>query len=143
MEGFNSYYTRNLSEETPAAFKDLLQRSHPIEDILETSKEDREAGPVSGVEDEATFPDTNTDMLRPSPATLDEREEQLEEVKDSDNASVMEQADRIEQMNLELKDPPISKPIQTYLDESLPDLLKSGSPLRRRVSSPVADTVRY
>ncbi|XP_017348251.1 bicaudal-D-related protein 2-like [Ictalurus punctatus] len=142
MEGFNSYYTRNLSEETPAAFKDLLQRSHPIEDILETSKEDREAGPVSGVEDEATFPDTNTDMLRPSPATLDEREEQLEEVKDSDNASVMEQADRIEQMNLELKDPPISKPIRTYLDESLPDLLKSGSPLRRRVSSPVADTLK-
>ncbi|XP_053504719.1 bicaudal-D-related protein 2-like [Ictalurus furcatus] len=81
-------------------------------------------------------------MLRPSPATLDEREEQLEEVKDSDNASVMEQADRIEQMNLELKDPPISKPIQTYLDESLPDLLKSGSPLRRRVSSPVADTLK-
>ncbi|KAB5548872.1 hypothetical protein PHYPO_G00060690 [Pangasianodon hypophthalmus] len=142
MEGFNSYYTTHLSEDTPAAFRDLLQPSHSIEDIHETSRDDRGAGPVSAVEDEATFPDTNTEMLRPTPSILDDREEQLEEDKDSDNASVMEQGDRIEQMNLESKDPTLSKPIRLFLDESLPDLLRSGSPLRRRVSSPVSDTLK-
>ncbi|KAG7321457.1 hypothetical protein KOW79_015872 [Hemibagrus wyckioides] len=81
-------------------------------------------------------------MLRPTPSTLDEEEEQLEEVKDSDNSRVMEQSDRIEQMNLESKDPAMSKSIRSYLDESLPDLLRSGSPLRRRVSSPVSDTLK-
>ncbi|MCJ8740784.1 hypothetical protein PDJAM_G00062900 [Pangasius djambal] len=142
MEGFNSYSITHLSEDMPTAFTDLLQPSHPIEDILETSRDDQGAGPVSAVEDEATFPDANTEMLRPTPSMLDDREEQLEEVKDSDNASVMEQGDRIEQMNLESKDPTLSKPIRSFLDESLPDLLRSGSPLRRRVSSPVSDTLK-
>lgn len=143
MEGFNSYYTTHQSEGMPAAFKDLLQPSHPTEDIHETSRDFQGAGPVSAVADEATFPDTNTEMLRPTPSTLDDGEEQLEEVKDSDNISVLEQGDRTEQMNIRSKDQTLSKPIQSFLDERLPDLLRSGSPLRRRVSSPVSDTVRY
>lgn len=143
MEGSNSFSTAHLGEDMPTAFRDPLLPSHPIEDLQETSRDGQGAGPVSAIEEEATFPNAKTELLRPTPATLDEREEQLEEVKDCDNASVMEQADRIEQMNMESKDPKLSKPIRSYLDESLPDLLRSGSPLRRRVSSPVSDTVRY
>lgn len=140
MEGFNLYYTSHRNKDTAAPFSDL---SHPIDDMHETSRECQREGLVSALEDEATFLDTNTTMLRPTPSMLDEAEEQLEEVKDSDNSSVMKQSDRIEQMNLESKDSAMSKSIRSYLDESLPDLLRSGSPLRRRVSSPVSDTVRY
>lgn len=143
MESFNSFYTSNLSAGTPGVFRDLLQPSHPIEDILVTSKEDQEAGPVSAAGDEAMFPNTKPGSSRPTPFTTGEREEQLDEVKDCDNANVMEQADRIGQLNLQSNDPTLNKPIRSYMDESLPDLLRSGSPLRRRVSSPVSDTVRY
>lgn len=142
MEGFNLCYSSHLNEDTPATFRDLLQPSQPIDNMHETNKDRQGEGLVSAVEDEATFPGTNTTMLRPT-RSLDEREEQLEEVKDSDISSVMEQSNKIEQMNLGSKDPIMNKSIRSYLDESLPDLLRSGSPLRRRVSSPVSDTVRY
>lgn len=33
-------------------------------------------------------------------------------------------------------------PNRSFMDEELPDLLRSGSPLRRRVSSPVSDTLK-
>ncbi|XP_027013356.2 bicaudal-D-related protein 2-like isoform X1 [Tachysurus fulvidraco] len=142
MEGFNLCYSSHLNEDTPATFRDLLQPSQPIDNMHETSKDHQGEGLVSAVEDEATFPGTNTTMLRPTPSTLDEREEQLEEVKDNDISTVMEQSNKIEQMNLESKDPIMNKSIRSYLDESLPDLLRSGSPLRRRVSSPVSDTLK-
>ncbi|KAK3524359.1 hypothetical protein QTP70_028026 [Hemibagrus guttatus] len=142
MEGFKPHYTSHLEEDTPAAFRDPLQPSHPIDNMHETSREHQGEGLVSAVEDEATFLDTNMTMLRQTPSTLDEGDEQLEEGKDSDNSSVMEQSDRLEQMNLESKDPAMNKSIRSYLDESLPDLLRSGSPLRRRVSSPVSDTLK-
>lgn len=35
----------------------------------------------------------------------------------------------------------LSVPPRQYVDGTLPDLLRSGSPLRRRVSSPVSNTV--
>lgn len=134
------YNATPLGKDTTADFKDELQPSHPIEAMIETSR----TGPDSTINDEATFLNTNMEMLRASPSMLNEREEQLEEeVKDCDNISVMEQADRLDQINLETKDSTLGKPIRSYLDESLPDLLRSGSPLRRRVSSPVSDTVRY
>lgn len=137
MESFNSYYTSHLNEDLPVASRDLLQPSHPIEDVHETSMDGRGEATVSATEY------TNTEILRISPSMLNEKEEQLEVVKDCDNTGVMEQADRINQMTLESKDPTLGKSIRSYLDESLPDLLRSGSPLRRRVSSPVSDTVRY
>lgn len=143
MEGLKLHYNFHLNEEAPAAYRDFLQPSHPIDNMHETNRDRRREGLVSAIEDEEIFPDTNTTMLRPTASMLDDREGQLEEVKNSDNASVMEQADRIGQINLESKDLTISKTIRSYLDESLPDLLRSGSPLRRRVSSPVSDTVRY
>lgn len=34
-------------------------------------------------------------------------------------------------------------PNRSFMDEALPDLLRSGSPLRRRVSSPVSATVSH
>ncbi|TSL04266.1 Sulfatase-modifying factor 2 [Bagarius yarrelli] len=142
MENLNLYYTSHLNEDKRSfsAFSDLLQ---PIEGIRETSKDHREEGLVSVGESEATFPHTNnmSKMLRSTPSVLEEKEDQLEEVKDTDNAGVMKQADQLEQMNLS-KDPTMNKPIRSYLDESLPDLLRSGSPLRRRVSSPVSDTLK-
>lgn len=37
--------------------------------------------------------------------------------------------------------PAMNSPRRPYVDGTLPDLLRSGSPLRRRVSSPVSNTV--
>lgn len=139
MEDFNSYYSTHLSRDTTTDLRDQLQPSHPIEDMPETSR----ASPDSTSNEEATFLNTNTEMSRTSPPMLSAREEQQEEVKDCNNESVMEQAERLDQINLESNDSSLGKPIRSYLDESLPDLLRSGSPLRRRVSSPVSDTVRY
>lgn len=143
MEDFNSYYRTHWSEDRSAAFKDPLQPSHLIEDLHETSRDVREADPVSAVVDEVAFPSTNMAMMKPTPATLDDGGDLLDEIKDSDKTNVLEQADQIGQMNIGSKAQTTSKPFQSFLNESLPDLLRSGSPLQRRVSSPVSDTVRY
>ena len=37
--------------------------------------------------------------------------------------------------------PAMSSPLRHYIDGTVPDLLRSGSPLQRRVSSPVSNTV--
>ncbi|KAF7697132.1 bicaudal-D-related protein 2-like [Silurus meridionalis] len=140
MEGLSPY--SNPCEDTPAGFRDLLQPSNLVEDLLQSRKHSLQKVPDFAEKDEAIFFDTNTDTLGPTPSTLDERVEQLEEIKDSANSNIMEQTDGIEQMTLGSKDPTLGKPIRAYLDESLPDLLRSGSPLRRRVSSPVSDTLK-
>lgn len=140
MESFKPYYLTHLTEEIPAAFRDPVKSSHPVGDMHETSRDGLGGGHVSAIQDEASVPATNTELLRPAPSTLNERDEQLE---DSNNSSVMKQTNGIEQLSLESKDQSLSKPIRAYLDEGLPDLLRSGSPLRRRVSSPMSDTVRH
>ncbi|KAF5906994.1 bicaudal D-related protein 1-like, partial [Clarias magur] len=141
MESFKPYYSTQLTE-VPAAFRDPIKSTHPVGNMHETSRDDLEGGPVSAIQDEASIPGTNTELLRSAPSTLNESDEQLEDIKDSDNSNVMEQTNGIEQLSLESKDQSLSKPIRAYLDESLPDLLRSGSPLRRRVSSPMSDTLK-
>ncbi|XP_056093085.1 bicaudal-D-related protein 2-like [Rhinichthys klamathensis goyatoka] len=71
-------------------------------------------------------------------STLDELQEQL--VVDHEGNS----NDTVETGQTEHSDPDgAPKPPRSYIDEGLPDLLRSGSPLRRRVSSPVSATLKH
>ncbi|XP_062868226.1 bicaudal-D-related protein 2-like [Trichomycterus rosablanca] len=67
----------------------------------------------------------------------------MEPIDERESSSVMDQAGGVGRIRLDSgAEPPLNKPIRSYMDESLPDLLRSGSPLRRRVSSPVSDTLK-
>ncbi|XP_026108028.1 BICD family-like cargo adapter 1 [Carassius auratus] len=81
-------------------------------------------------EDSISSHDTDRESNSSPLCTLDELQEQLTV---DDNSAEAEQSDP--------NAPP--KPARSYLDEVLPDLIRSGSPLRRRVSSPVSATLKH
>ncbi|KAL6470061.1 hypothetical protein MHYP_G00211800 [Metynnis hypsauchen] len=138
MEALDSFSTAKSRSDTLATFRDLLQTSLPIEQIhlRITSEDDLDPCHVSP-EEEADFQDTDSTEL----PTLDEEKEQLEEV--NNNSSMTDQADRIEELTLDSgPDSSLNKPVQSYVDETLPDLLRGGKPLSRRVSSPMSNTLK-
>ncbi|KAL7853939.1 hypothetical protein AOLI_G00207830 [Acnodon oligacanthus] len=138
MEALDSFSTPKSRSDTLATFRDLLQTSLPIEQIhlRITSEDDLDPCHVSP-EEEADFQDIDSTEL----PTLDEEQEQLEEVNDS--SSMTGQADRIEELTLDSgPDSSLNKAVQSYVDETLPDLLRGGKPLSRRVSSPVSSTLK-
>ncbi|XP_076836472.1 bicaudal-D-related protein 2-like [Brachyhypopomus gauderio] len=109
---------------------------------MKISEDDPEPGRVSSME-EVDFKHTNRNTLNVPLSVVDEGQEHLVEDKDSESPGVIAQADGMERLTLKSgPDPSLNKPIRAYLDEALPDLLRSGSPLRRRVSSPVSDTLK-
>lgn len=94
-------------------FRDLLVSPLNTEEVHRRLTDD---------EDSISSRDTDRESNSSSLCTLDELQEQL---------AVAEQSD------------PNAPPKPVRLDEALPDLLRSGSPLRRRVSSPVSATVSH
>ncbi|XP_065143074.1 bicaudal-D-related protein 2-like [Paramisgurnus dabryanus] len=73
-------------------------------------------------------------------SSLEELQEQLDG--DNDNSGGTERNHGPEQMTVVDSDSGHRNPSRSYIDEALPDLLRSGSPLRRRVSSPVSVTLK-
>ncbi|XP_072518636.1 bicaudal-D-related protein 2-like [Salminus brasiliensis] len=144
MEALDSSSTFRGRQNTLATIRDLLQTSLPIEQIHLRLTSEEDPDPCHGsFEEEGDFINNDEERLGPELLTLDEEKEPLEMVKDSDSSSMTEEADGLEQLTLDSgPEPSLDKPIRTYLDETLPDLLRSGSPLRRRVSSPVSNTLK-
>ncbi|KAK2872755.1 hypothetical protein QQF64_017606 [Cirrhinus molitorella] len=109
-------------------FRDLLESPLTTEEVHRRLTDD---------EDSVSSHDTDRESNSSPLCTLDELQEQLTVVTgqtdDSRFMSAVEQSDP--------NAPP--NPARSYLDEALPDLLRSGSPLRRRVSSPVSVTLKH
>ncbi|XP_067279696.1 bicaudal-D-related protein 2-like [Pseudorasbora parva] len=117
---------------------DTIRRDSPvtlrkIKDLLESPLSTEEVHRRL-TDDEDSISSHDTDMDRDSNSsplsTLDELQEQLTV---DDNRDHVRHADPCGP----------SKPPRSYVDEALPDLLRSGSPLRRRVSSPVSATLKH
>jgi len=124
----DTYRRGSLSLHT---LKDLLESPLTTEEMHKRLNDDK---------DSISSQDTNMDRESNSSAlsTLDEGQEQL--VVDHDG----NRDDAAETGQTEHSDPDgPPKPPRSYIDEGLPDLLRSGSPLRRRVSSPVSATVSH
>ncbi|CAM4668820.1 unnamed protein product [Leuciscus chuanchicus] len=117
-------YTRG-SQVTLLTIKDLMESPLTTEEVHKRLTEGK---------DSISSHDTNLDReSNSSPlSTLDELQEQLAGDGNSD--------DTVETDQTEHSGAP--KPPRSYIDEVLPDLLRSGSPLRRRVSSPVSATLK-
>ncbi|XP_051960966.1 bicaudal-D-related protein 2-like [Xyrauchen texanus] len=120
---------------------------HSIRDLLESSLSTEEIHKRL-TDDGNSVSSQNNDTNRAHNSqlpTLDELQEQLPVVGDNRHSTVTGQIDDPDQMTVaEDSDPdsPPRKPIRSHLDEALPDLLRSGSPIRRRVSSPVSATLK-
>lgn len=118
---------RRGSQVTLRTLQDLLESPLTTEEVHKRLTDDK---------DSISSHDANMDReSNSSPlSTLDELQEQLAVDGNSDDTVVTGQTEH--------SDPDgASKPPLSYIDEGLPDLLRSGSPLRRRVSSPVSATV--
>ncbi|KAI2651327.1 BICD family-like cargo adapter 1 [Labeo rohita] len=126
---------RRDSPVTLRTFRDLLESPLTTEEIHRRLTDD---------EDSVSSHDTDRDSNSSPLCTLDELQEQLA-VDDNSGRTETGQADDSRFMTVvEQSDPNSSpKPARSYLDEALPDLLRSGSPLRRRVSSPVSATLKH
>lgn len=115
-----------------------------IRDLLESPLTTEEVHKrLTDGEDSISSHDTDMDRQSNSSAlsTLDELQEQLAVDGNSDHTDV---TDPQYMTVVEPSDPGAPpKPPRSYIDEALPDLLRSGSPLRRRVSSPVSSTVSH
>lgn len=134
----------STSKSSPGAlltFRDLLQTPLSMEQVQLRVSSENNPDPcrISPVKEDEDYPDNDEGILSPGLATLDEDQEQLEEVNDTDSTSITDGMERL--MLDSSSDTPLNKPIRSYVDETLPDLLRSGSPLRRRMSSPVSTTV--
>ncbi|XP_056587880.1 bicaudal-D-related protein 2-like [Triplophysa dalaica] len=83
------------------------------------------------------------DTGRASLSSLGELQEQVEG--DDDDAVETGSHDGLGQRTqIENSEPDSTRnPNRSFMDEALPDLLRSGSPLRRRVSSPVSATLKH
>ncbi|XP_051537680.1 bicaudal-D-related protein 2-like [Myxocyprinus asiaticus] len=87
--------------------------------------------------------DTDRETFSSQLPTLNELQEQLAVVGDNRHSSVTGQNGYSDQMTVAEDSNPDSLPRKPkYIDEALPDLLRSGSPIRRRVSSPVSATLK-
>ncbi|XP_073680992.1 bicaudal-D-related protein 2-like [Garra rufa] len=117
-------------------FRDLLESPLATEEVHRRLTDD---------EDSVSSHDTDRDSNSSPLCTLDELQEQLAVDDNSSRTVVTGQTDNSRFMTVveqsEPNGPP--KPARSYLDEALPDLLRSGSPLRRRVSSPVSATLKH
>ncbi|KAL0162637.1 hypothetical protein M9458_042033, partial [Cirrhinus mrigala] len=124
---------RRDSPVTLRTFRDLLESPLTTVEIHRRLTDD---------EDSVSSHDTDRDSNSSPLCTLDELQEQLAVDDNSDRTVETGQTDDSRFMTVvEQSDPNRSpKPARSYLDEALPDLLRSGSPLRRRVSSPVSAT---
>ncbi|XP_016317084.1 bicaudal D-related protein 1-like [Sinocyclocheilus anshuiensis] len=111
--------------------RDSPVRLRTFRDLLESPLTTEEGHRrLTDDEDSISSHDTDRESNSSPLCTLDELQEQLAV---DDNSAVAEQSDP--------NAPPKSD--RSYLDEALPDLLRSGSPLRRRVSSPVSATLKH
>ncbi len=121
---------------TLLTFKDLLEPPLTAEKVHRRLTDD---------EDSISSHDTDGESNSSPLCTLDELQEQLAVDDSSGRTVVTGQTDDSRYMSVvEQSDPNATqKPARTYLDEALPDLLRSGSPIRRRVSSPVSVTVSH
>lgn len=120
---------RRGSQVTLRTLQDLLESPLTTEEVHKRLTDDK---------DSISSHDANMDReSNSSPlSTLDELQEQLAVDGNSDDTVVTGQTEH--------SDPDgASKPPLSYIDEGLPDLLRSGSPLRRRVSSPVSATLKH
>lgn len=117
-------------------FRDLLGSPLTAEEVHRRLTDD---------EDSISSHDTDRESNSSPLCTLDELQEQLAVDDSSGRTVVTGQADDSRFMTVvEQSDPNARpKPARSYLDEALPDLLRSGSPLRRRVSSPVSATLKH
>ncbi|KAI7796459.1 bicaudal-D-related protein 2-like [Triplophysa rosa] len=76
-------------------------------------------------------------------SSLDELQEQLEgDDEDSVETYSNDGLGQMTQIENSEPDSTSRNPNRSFIDEALPDLLRSGSPLRRRVSSPVSATLK-
>ncbi len=127
---------RRDSPVTLLTFKDLLKSPLTTEEVHRRLTDD---------EDSISSHDTGRESKSSPLRTLNEVQEQLAVEDSSGRTVVTGQTDDSRLMTaVEQADPNApQKPARTYLDEALPDLLRSGSPLSRRVSSPVSATVSH
>ncbi len=127
---------RRDSPVTLLTFKDLLKSPLTTEEVPRRLTDD---------EDSISSHDTGRESKSSPLRTLNEVQEQLAVEDSSGRTVVTGQTDDSRFMTtVEQSDPNApQKPARTYLDEALPDLLRSGSPLSRRVSSPVSATVSH
>lgn len=123
---------RRDSPVTLSTIRDLLESPLTTEEVHKRLTDD---------EDSVSSLDTDRESNSSPLCTLDELQEQL---------AVNDISGRTEDdllrftTALQDSDPDApSKPRRSYIEEALPDLLRSGSPLRRRVSSPVSVTVSH
>ncbi|XP_051956368.1 uncharacterized protein LOC127625246 [Xyrauchen texanus] len=87
--------------------------------------------------------DTDRETFSSQLPTLNEVQEQQAVVGDNRHSSETGQNGYSDQMTVAEASNPDSLPRKPkYIDEVLPDLLRSGSPIRRRVSSPVSATLK-
>ncbi len=127
---------RRDSPVTLLTFKDLLKSPLTTEEVPRRLTDD---------EDSISSHDTGRESKSSPLCTLNEVQEQLAVEHSTGRTVVTGQTDDSRLMTaVEQADPNApQKPARTYLDEALPDLLRSGSPLSRRVSSPVSATVSH
>ncbi|XP_056302789.1 bicaudal-D-related protein 2-like [Danio aesculapii] len=122
---------RKDSPVTLRTIRDLLESPMTTEEVHKRLTDD---------EDSVSSLDTDRESNSSPLCTLDELQEQLA-VNDS---SVPTEDDLRFTTGIQDSDPDApTKPCRSYIEEALPDLLRSGSPLRRRVSSPVSVTLKH
>lgn len=120
-------FTRG-SQVTLRTIKDLMESPLTTEEVHKRLTDEKDS--ISS-HDSKMDRESNSSLF-----TLDELQEPLAVDGNSD--------DTVETDQTEHSDPDgAPKAPRSYMDEVLPDLLRSGSPLRRRVSSPVSATVSH
>ncbi|XP_030638934.1 bicaudal-D-related protein 2-like [Chanos chanos] len=125
--------------------REHLQTSLTIEDESEQLTMDTDESrshSTANEEESVTRATLDREPLGCSLTTSDEGQEQETLISYTDVREVTGEVGEPEQLSEERPDSSLRKPLQSYVDGTLPDLLRSGSPLRRRVSSPVSDTLK-
>lgn len=122
-------YTRG-SQVTLRTIKDLMESPLTTEEVHKRLTDEKDS--ISS-HDSKMDRESNSSPL----STLDELQEPLAVDGNSDDTVETDQTEHSD------TDRAPTPPPRSYIDEVLPDLLRSGSPLRRRVSSPVSATVSH
>ncbi|KAK7131053.1 hypothetical protein R3I94_016254 [Phoxinus phoxinus] len=123
---------RRGSQVTLRKLNDLLESPLTTEEVHKRLTDDK---------DSISNHDTTMDReSNSSLSTLDELQEQPAVDGKSDDTVVTSQTEHSDPDGAPGPKPPGPR---SYIEEALPDLLRSGSPLRRRVSSPVSATLKH
>ncbi|XP_043076965.1 bicaudal-D-related protein 2-like [Puntigrus tetrazona] len=127
---------RRRSPVTLHTFRDLMESPLTTEEVHRRLTDD---------EDSVSSHDTDRESNSSPLCTLEELQEQLAVEDSGVRAAVPGQTDDSRFATVVQQSDPNAppKPVRSYVDEALPDLLRSGSPLRRRVSSPVSATLKH